>query len=101
MSFQRKRKELEMETSSSFGSFSGGEIRMNEEDAKRTLRGTEVWNRDPLPKPKPPVYKLFVANGKYEATATANSFEALIAFELQMRDLGYEFIKLERLQEGE
>jgi len=71
--------------------YSGGEV----------LRGTEVWNRDPLPKPKPPVYKLFVANGKYEATATANSFEALIAFELQMRDLGYEFIKLERLQEGE
>ena len=71
--------------------YSGGEV----------LWGTEVWNRDPLPKPKPPVYKLSVVNGKYEATATANTMEALVAFELQMRDLGYEFIKLERLQEGE
>jgi len=82
--------------------FSGGEIRMNAGEAKRPLHGTEVWNRDPLPKPPPPkvyTYRLLVVNGKYEATATATSMEELIKFEVQMRELGYEFIKLERLEE--
>ena len=87
--------------------FSGGEIRMNAGEAKRPLHGTEVWNRDPLPKPLPPkvyTYQLTVQHPKAEpgmsfARATATSFEALIAFELQMKELGYEFIKLERLGE--
>jgi len=77
-------------------SFSGGEVRGN------AVYGTEVWNRDPLPPPQPPrvyTYRLLVRNGEYEATATSTTMEELISFELQMRELGYEFIRLERLEE--
>jgi hypothetical protein len=75
--------------------YSGGEVRGN------AVYGTEVWNRDPLPPPAPPkvyTYRLLVRNDKYEAAATSTTMEALIEFELQMRDLGYEFIRLERLE---
>jgi len=85
-------------------SFSGGEVLMNAGEAKRPLRGTEVWNRDPLPPPPPPriyTYSLLVVNSKYEATATAQSMEVLIAFNEQMQELGYEFIKLERMEHVE
>jgi len=78
--------------------YSGGEVR------GRAVYGTEVWNRDPLPPPKPPkvyTYRLLVRNGQYEATATSTTMEELIRFELQMRELDYEFIKLERLEEGD
>lgn len=77
--------------------YSGGEVRGN------AVYGTEVWNRDPLPPPAPPkvyIYRLLVRNDKYEAAATSTTMEALIEFELQMRDLGYEFIRLERLEEA-
>jgi hypothetical protein len=86
--------------------YSGGEVRMNrltEGKPGNAVYGTEVWNRDPLPKPAPPkvhTYRLFVRNDKYEAFATATTMEALISFELQMRELGYEFIRLERLEEA-
>jgi hypothetical protein len=77
-------------------SFSGGEVRQG-----NAIYGTEVWNRDPLPPPVPPkvyMYKLTVrSNTGGEAVATAKSMEILVAFEMQMRDLDYEFIKLERL----
>jgi len=76
--------------------YSGGEVRGN------AVYGTEVWNRDPLPPPAPPkvyTYRLIVQSGKYEAQATSLFMEELIKFELQMRELGYEFIKLERLGE--
>lgn len=78
--------------------FSGGELR------GRALSGTEVWNRDPLPKPPPPktyTYELVVQHPKetIPARATATSFEVLIDFERMMKELGYEFIKLERLGE--
>ena len=85
--------------------FSGGEIRRG-----NAVYGTEVWNRDPLPKPPPPktyTYKLTVQHpqtptdaNKYMACATAKSLEELISFELQMRGLGYEFIRLERMDEA-
>jgi len=85
--------------------FSGGEIRSNSSNA---VYGTEVWNRDPLPKPPPPkkyTYQLTVEHpetptdaNKHVAAAVAPTLELLIAFELQMRALGYEFIKLERLE---
>jgi len=76
--------------------YSGGEIR------GRAVYGTEVWNRDPLPPPSPPkvyTYRLLVRNNQYEAQASSTSMEELIAFNLQMRELGYEFIKLERLED--
>jgi hypothetical protein len=86
-------------------SFSGGEIR----SSSAAVSGTAVWNRDPLPPPPPPktyIYKLTVRQyftstdpNSYDAVATATSMEVLVAFELQMRALGYEFIKLERLDE--
>jgi len=86
-------------------SFSGGEVR----SGGNAVYGTEVWNRDPLPKPPPPKtysYKLTVQRpetptdaSKPIAQATAPTLELLVAFELQMRDLGYEFIKLERVDE--
>jgi len=82
--------------------FSGGEIRSG--TASNAVFGTEVWNRDPLPKPPPPkvwTYKLTVQQGDSKAQATATTMEALISFELQMRELGYEFIKLERLDDGQ
>ena len=77
-------------------SFSGGEVRGG------PLRGTEVWNRDPLPPPPPaPIYTYrLVCKHPDEAVpveATATSFEELVLFEHQLRALGYEFLKLERL----
>ena len=67
------------------------------------LSGTEVWNRDPLPKPPPPkvyTYKLTMTNTSNQTCyATANSTEELCNFDYQLRNLGYEFIKLERLEE--
>ena len=86
-----------MQTSTSF---SGGEIRAG----SNAVYGTEVWNRDPLPKPPPPkvyIYRLTVATGKYEAQATAPTMELLVEFEHQLRALGYEFIKLERLGDND
>ena len=82
-------------------SFSGGEVRQG-----NAVYGTEVWNRDPLPPPKPPkvyTYRLTVQHGKetIPAQATATSFEVLIDFERMMRSLGYEFIRLERLDTEE
>ena len=77
-------------------SFSGGEVRGG------PLRGTEVWNRDPLPPPPPPPiysYRLLCQHPDeaVPVEATATSFEGLISFEHQLRALGYEFLKLERL----
>ena len=68
------------------------------------MYGTEVWNRDPLPKPPPPrkyTYKLTVMQpeGQASARVVASTIEALVAFELQMRTLGYEFVRLERMEE--
>ena len=92
-------------------SFSGGEIRMGEEtrSVSNAVYGTEVWNRDPLPPPAPPRvynYKLTVRHPETPmdpntktACAEAPSFEVLIDFEMKMRALGYEFIKLERLED--
>jgi len=82
-------------------SYSGGEVRRNS-SASNAVYGTEVWNRDPLPPPAPPkvyTYRLLVRNGKYDASATSITMEALVSFEIQMRDLGYEFIRLERLED--
>lgn len=82
--------------------YSGGEVRTNSLTEGRAVRGTEVWNRDPLPPPAPPktyIYKLSVRNDKYEAYATSTTMEALVEFEHQTRDLGYEFIRLERLDD--
>ena len=79
-------------------SFSGGEVRRN----SSAVSGTAVWNRDPLPPPPPPkvyTYKLTVWHAQGNAIATAESMQVLIEFEEQMRALGYEFIKLERLDE--
>jgi hypothetical protein len=87
---ERQRKEKGMSVSS----YSGGEVRNN------AVYGTEVWNRDPLPPPAPPkvhTYKLVVEMGENTAYVKATTIEALIAFELQMRDIGYEFVRMERL----
>jgi hypothetical protein len=77
--------------------YSGGEVR------SRPLYGSEVWNRDPLP-PAPPApvysYRLVVKHPEESvpAQAVSTSFEALQNFEREMRQLGYEFLKLERLE---
>ena len=82
--------------------YSGGELRIGPGETKRIVMGSEAWNRDPLPKPPPPkkyTYKLTVKHVDGNAVATAETMEKLIEFETQMRQLGYEFIKLERLEE--
>lgn len=75
--------------------YSGGEIR------PRALTGTEVWNRDPLPKTPPaplPDYELIVTeiSGK-SMRAVGKSMNLLLDFANQSYACGYEFVSLQRL----
>lgn len=87
-------------------SFAGGEVRST--STSNAVYGTEVWNRDPLPKPKPRPsfkYELTVSMPKEDAAnespstfkAIATSIPQLMDLKAQSEALGYEFIKLERL----